>query len=608
MISSCSSEEPFDGNQSATDAQVTNYLTVNIVPSITPTTRGDGDDVNGGKSGNYVDGTGSEQQVNNIRFFFFDKDGNGAPVSVITSDTGSTPVSYIDWEHVDNDLGDGIPDETVSATLTATLGLVIPDGYENPTSLIAVINPSTAVTSIAANPNTFGPTMAQVQGLSADLVTDLTDGNFVMSNSVYANTSGNTPSTVNSTSLVVNTTQGEVPYFQSSIEAAQANPVTVYVERVAARLDLKIGIDGATANGYYPVMKKVEGGEDMQVSIDVDGDGTEDLIYVKFLGWNVTSTPDKTNLIKNIVPTWTSAQLFGTTSNLLWNSMDYHRSFWAMNPNGVAYRYGNFGNASGKEVDGNVQPAQANEMPATGQFATTYMMENASQYNGTLLNPTNPTQVIVAAQLVTENGAAVPLAEWGYKKYTQTGLLNYLVANVISNGHYYKKTDTGYVSLMPGDLKFVSASQYYPGGLPTNVERYYSYIMLNTDATTQWYQWNGEGDAPAADNVVPVQPSVIDSYILNNVGYTMMWNTGYAYYYFDVRHLGETASPAFYGVVRNHIYEATVSGLYGFGTPVCNPDEIIIPEAPKYEEVLLAAEIRILQWRVVSADYVFDWR
>ena len=611
MISSCSSDEPVGGDGNKADVQVNNYLTVNIVPSVSPSTRsegatGEGDNGSGQKEGDYQDGTELEQKVNSIRFFFFDENGNGAPVSVTTSATANTPVSYIDWTHNDNDLGQGNPDITVEATLTATLGLTIPDGTPNPTSLIAVINPSTDVMNLTGGQNSYGPTMEEVQQATANFESGLTNGNFVMSNSVYANTTVSPAVTVNYTNLKVES--GQTPYFQSSIEAAQANPVTVYVERVVARLDFKIGLGNRTEKGYYPVMKKVDGGDDIQVSIDVDGDGQDELIYVDFLGWNVTSTPAESYLVKSIVPSWTSQQLFGNT-NLLWNSMDFHRSFWAMNPNGVTYNYGNFGNGSEEDVPGNVQPAQANEMPAAGQFATIYMQENASPYSSTSLNPEKPSQVILAAQLVTADGTPVELAEWGYNKYTQSGLLSYLVTNIISKGRYYKKTsDNSFISLQPTDLEFVSASQYYPSGLPENVERYYSYIIVKNDPNTTWVQWNGDGENPTEDDVTEVQASDIDSYILNNVGYTMMWNTGYTYYYFDIRHLGGTNSPAFYGVVRNHIYEANVSSLYGFGTPVCNPDEIIIPEVPKYEEVLLTAEIRILQWRVVSADYELDWR
>ena len=615
LFSSCSSEEPTGGKGNYTDAQVTNYLTVNIVPTVSPGTRAgeetgdnvDGDNVDGGKGGNYLDGTESEQKVNSVRFFFFDSKGNGAPVSVVTTGTGTTNVSYIDWNHYDSDLGPGDEDETVEATISATLGLTIPDGVDPPASMIAVINPSDAVLSLTGgNAETTGPTMTQVQTAVADFESGLTDGNFVMSNSVYANTGINPAEIVDYTSLEVG--EGETPYFQSSIEAAQANPVTVYVERVVARLDLKIGLT-ANSNGFYPVMKKVIGGEDIQVTIDVNGDGEEEPIFVKFLGWNVTSTPSQSYLVKMIDPAWTSKQLFGPQSNWLWNSMDFHRSFWAMNPEEISYKYGNFGNESGKNVAGNYQPAQGNKMPANGQWATTYMLENASPYNGVNLNPENPTQVILAAQLVTSNGAAVPLAEWGYKKYTQSGLLNYLVSNIISNGKFYKKiSDNNYVSLQPTDLMFISAAQMYPDGLPDNVESYYSYIVVNKDPSTTWYEWNGEGEKPTANTLTPVEASDIDAYILNNVGYTMMWNSGYAYYYFDVRHLGELNSPAYYGIVRNHVYQATVKTLYGFGTPVCNPDEIIIPQTPEYEEVLISADIKILQWRVVSADYTLEWR
>lgn len=606
LLGSCSSEEPTGGKGNQIEAQVTNYLTVNIVPTTGTGTRADGDNVQNGET--YRDGTESEQQVNSIRFFFFDEKGNGAPVSVLTTaEETSTNVSYIDWTHYDSNRGPGIPGETVESTLTATLGLSIPDGGSTPTSLIAVINPSDAVINLTGT-GTYGPKMSEVQNLVADYETGLTNRNFVMSNSVYANTNVSPANTVNYTNLVVGA--GETPYFQSSIEAAQANPVRVYVERVAARLDLKIGIENPTSEGYYPVMKKVDGGEDIQVKIDLDGDGVEEPIYVNFLGWNVTTTPDKSNLVKNINPAWTSNQLFGA-SNWIWNSMDFHRSFWAINPENFNYKYGNFGLEDDKDEPGNYQPAQANKMPEAGQFATTYMLENASPATGASLAPAHPTQVILAAQLVTADGKAVELAEWGYKKYTQTDLLNYLVTNIISKGNYWKQTgDNSYARLQPSDLTFISAAQKFPGEtLPENVESYYSYIVLKTtDPATKWFQWNGEGDEPTTETLTPVSNSVIDQDILNSVGYTMMWNSGYTYYYFDVRHLGQVGSPAFYGIVRNHIYESTVTSLYGFGTPVCNPEEIIIPEAPKYEEVLLAAEIRILQWRVVSNDYELDWR
>ena len=95
---------------------------------------------------------------------------------------------------------------------------------------------------------------------------------------------------------------------------------------------------------------------------------------------------------------------------------------------------------------------------------------------------------------------------------------------------------------------------------------------------------------------------------MNSVGYTLSWNTGFTYYYFDVHHLGLPGSFGYNGIVRNHLYEAVVTSLYGYGTPVPDPDEIIIPQAPEYEEILLAAQIRILEWRVVRSTYDLEWK
>ena len=592
------------------DVQVTNYLTVSIVPTYSGGTRADGDNNKG--DGVYRDGSTSEQQVNSIRFFFFDEDGNGTPVNVLTgSDNTTKAVSYIDWTHYDSDLGNGDDNETVEATITATLGLTIPEGAKEPEGMIAVINPTTEVESLTGNE--YGPSMSTVQQKAANYESGLTDHNFVMSNSVYSATKENQPYAVNYTSLIP--VDNKPSYFQSSVEAAQANPVSIYVERVVARLDLIIDLNtdnAQTANGktLYPVMKKVEDGDDMQVSIEINGVVTP--IYVQFLGWNVTSTPAKSYLVKMINPAWKTVDLFGA-ENPIWNTTEYHRCFWAMNPTlaDSDYRYGNFGNPTGTETSNNFQPAQALPIPAAGKYTTTYMQENASPFDPDLAaaTPAKPTQVILAAQLVDSKGNPIPLAEWGYKKYTQSDLLTYLVDNIISNGKFYKKEGSGYVSLQPKDLAFVSAMQKYPEQLPQNAERYYSYVELNTTASKdEWFVKNGTSETPTDSDFTSSSAQAINDYILQNVGYTLMWNTGWTYYYFDVRHMGLSKSVAYKGIVRNHIYEAIVSNLYGYGTPVCNPDEIIIPQAPEYEEILLSADIRILQWRVVSASYDIDWR
>ena len=62
------------------------------------------------------------------------------------------------------------------------------------------------------------------------------------------------------------------------------------------------------------------------------------------------------------------------------------------------------------------------------------------------------------------------------------------------------------------------------------------------------------------------------------------------------RNLGE------YGVVRNHFYKINLTGLTGFGTPVYNPNTVIDPTVPSYDNTYLAARIKVLQWRIVKQD------
>ena len=111
---------------------------------------------------------------------------------------------------------------------------------------------------------------------------------------------------------------------------------------------------------------------------------------------------------------------------------------------------------------------------------------------------------------------------------------------------------------------------------------------------------------------------------LKNLGHAKIWNGGDTYYYFDIRHLGvsdttttgepegeqvttTTYSPGYYGVVRNHIYDATINTLTGLGTPVYDPNETIYPEKPEGSDLFIGAQINILTWRVVASGVDLAW-
>jgi hypothetical protein len=84
----------------------------------------------------------------------------------------------------------------------------------------------------------------------------------------------------------------------------------------------------------------------------------------------------------------------------------------------------------------------------------------------------------------------------------------------------------------------------------------------------------------------------------------MVYKNGMTYYYTPVRHLGSDGSASEYGVVRNHIYKVNISDISGFGTPVYDPDtDIEIPQRPADTKSYVAAEVRILSWKVVKNNY-----
>ncbi|WP_300851937.1 fimbria major subunit, partial [uncultured Bacteroides sp.] len=62
-----------------------------------------------------------------------------------------------------------------------------------------------------------------------------------------------------------------------------------------------------------------------------------------------------------------------------------------------------------------------------------------------------------------------------------------------------------------------------------------------------------------------------------------------------------------YGVVRNHVYAANIHSLVGLGTPVYDPEEVIYPEKPGGDDTYIAAEIRILSWRIVNQNIDLEW-
>ncbi|MDE6198976.1 MAG: Mfa1 family fimbria major subunit [Muribaculaceae bacterium] len=538
VLASCSSDEPTVDN--GTQEGMSSFLSVNLVntPSM-PIGRATGD------AGNYEDGIGNENKVNTVRFYFFDADGNSAFVKNGTA-------SYLDWTPAGDEAGDA---PNVEKTLTATLIINTKEGDKVPASVIAVVNPSSTL---------LNQTVSTIDGLN-DIVADHSAADaFVMSNSVYSRGG----SKMEAVSVA--------GHLSSSAADAIKNPVDIYVERVVAKVRLSISDELIQSNGLISTGKDKSGNE-----YTFDGEK----IYVKFLGWNVTATADKSYLMKSINPAWAN-NLFGTND---WNYSPYFRSFWAVNPASLNYGYFKFDKEAGAA---NMLPfevtADANNW--------TYIQENAASDFNTGANPVNPTKAIIAAQLVNEQGEPMEFGEWASVKYSVADLKKAMLAS----SNLYKvtagETETTYNAITTDDVELVTAEALGVADKETP-GRYRVYLQLTETAKAATWQMGSEKDTPATDA----------DKVLKDLGAAQVWEEGYTYYYFDIQHIG-TGETGNIGVVRNHLYDAVINTLNGLGTPVYDPDQTIYPEKPENDGTYIAARINILSWRYVYQDIDLDWK
>ena len=582
LLGACVNDSFTPGQDSGNEDSVKrSYLSVSIYSPVA--TRAGG--------GVYEDGEDNENKINSIRFFFFTESDTECEVFKQTA-TGEY-LSYIDWSPLENEIKPGDPEITVSKIAQATLGINQPAQAALPAKIIAVINPTADI--LALN----NPSLSDLTSLIDDYYTGLHDGNFLMTNSVYLDNLNNK---IIATPISAENLASSKEEFENVNSENPKKALNIYVERVLARVDFALRLteetnpsetigEGETSYVIYKVSSPTVNGETKE-------------IYVKLLGWNLTATANTSRLIKEINSQWTD--LFGNP-NQPWNSADFHRSFWAVNPPALEYSYGSFNTDS--EAVGNDNPVLRNPIPANAlanAYETVYVQENAADYlvgeKGLQPDgPANPTKLILGAQLVDKTGAPLPLSYWANRYYLPDDLL-IAAANVLNI--YQKKSDQEFVQIGSEYLQFVNTlgeGIELPDG---EAEKgYYSYVQLKPTAQgetpIQWY------DGPSADKPLTIQQ--VNEYILNRVNYVMVWSTGKTYYYFDIKHLGTEDSYGEVGIVRNHLYKANLTSLKGLGTPVFNPNEVIYPETPDYDENVLKVDINVLQWRIVSEDYDIVW-
>lgn len=518
----CTNEDVTGENNGQGEGTEVSYLAVNIMNAGGPMTRAD----------DYADGSDAENQVTKVRFYFFDNNGNACTVSGASNNFKDvTPT--MNSEDPANDNIEEI--SNVVLVLDNVKGTI-------PYSMVAIVNPPTTLTG--------NKTLNELKG-AADYSSFTTAGNFVMSNSVYAD-GGN---------KICETIIG--PYLQKTQDAAKDAPVNVYVERVLAKVTVTLtGTDNGTTDSYC-----VAGTS-----------GGDDAIYAKVVGWQVADYRNQSYLLKSIDPSWNNTTL-GITP---WSSADYHRSFWATSTGDVTNEF------------------SWSAIKTAGMPTQVYTQENTPASTVTDTKTNDLTKVIVAVQLVDKDGTAVPRYLYLGGEYASAeAILNAIVPNF--SDYYIKTGDSQYTPISASELQFVKGSAVSGDSYRAYPQLKTSFDNAITGEKTNLYTKESSGTYTV----------VSDNSTVNNLlkAYSaQIWTQGRCYYYTTIPHLAVSGTGT-YGVVRNHVYQITIKDISGFGTPVYDPtpddssdDEDIDPETPTDDASYLAAKVNILAWRVVAKD------
>ena len=555
MMSACASdkEEIGSGTRPGSDPQ---YLAVNIVNvGATPTTR----------ATEYENGTAEESTITKVRFYFFN--GDGSPYLIKnpggTGVTGGEDKNWLEASPADDTPTSGTPSQTEKITQTV---LVI-NGVQAaaPAAIVAVVNPGTVEATTLQNEK--GGDVMRLSELRYSAVgsqfykKDATGkvSDFVMSNSVYVNAGEDVCA-----SLVAG-------HVTTSAETAKAKPVDLYVERVVAKVTADVDNE-AFELGNGTNWENTKYGTKKPVGKSGDYD-----VYAVIEGWGLASENGKAEVEKQVNKTWAD----GTLGFTPWTTSDYHRCFWEKS---VAFDAGTGGN----------QPVNPtfNQLKAKMQDVL-YTLPNTPESKVTDLKNNDLTKFAVAATLKYKDASN----NWHYAEICRyngvsiLGIDNLKRQVALTFSQYYTSTDdTTYTQLSKDDINFKDPDA-------TTQQYLVTPTLADAPAGTKYYTKSTTGTTPTFTEVP--KATVLAAIEADKAE---IRKDGKAYYYVPIKHLGGNDQLAEYGIVRNHFYKITLSGIKGFGTPVYDPAKVVVPAVPTYQDTYLAARVQVLQWRVVNQN------
>lgn len=676
-LTSCSDSNGGDSPNGGDGEGVTAYLRVNLNPvgtaagvaSSKPFLRQTTYTNNHTKDGAYKDGEENEGSINNVRFYFFKNDGSAYTLTGQgTNNNGQTNTDINNYLDITSWNVSATPDD-VTTIERKTDGVLVINGTseEMPAKIVALVNlDAAAKTSLGTGALSENTLLNKAKTLEKYTMDGTNKENFIMSSTAY----------LDGTNVVQSSIITSSNYAATADAARNANPVQLYVERLAARVDVNKGSnnawgtvsageasDVATENSDIYTLTT---GKDLSY-IDNSGETnnrvSKDQIYVLIQGWGLADENNNAPVLKSLATSYNNlaSSADGVTNTIVNQPLSvaaYHRSFWET-ANGytpIRYTFNQYAGvnttaASGEGFATNNDAYHKKLGEKAYTFPNTPTFDDGSTYQGWnnnnkvtyTWNETNrrtaapattqtPTKVLVAGKLLYKGdndkfqAATICtyagnnyLGEESVKKAIATDLFNSVNNKLCTRTEVTDDNGTTYTysAIDANDIVFVASGE--PGsnmsykltpkiktdnGVIPSGKAYYTY---NT-SSQQYEQVTDIKDINGEDGNTE-KPGKLKSVAGNNI---TIYKDGNTYYYTTLQHLWFPSNFALtnadtqpdnvgaWGVVRNHLYNVTINDIQGWGTPVYDPDKIIIPVTPTDNQSYLGAQINVLMWRVVN--------
>jgi hypothetical protein len=411
-------------------------------------------------------------------------------------------------------------------------------------------------------------------------------------------------------------------FYTSEAAALEGTIVAnIYVERLAAKVRVKMNSGLTTLTVGDKTLYQI--GTGVQ-HIGDEGKNIDRTLYAEITGWGINGQPTASYLIKQIDTTWNYTKL-----GFEWNETANHRSFWAK-----SYNYGLYGATSGMnfkylpcyedeyaletratesvdEVSDNTEATAGNAIEnhlvylpdsllnnVIGDKGVGYCPENTN--TGDILNKVENYQgavtcVLIRANLVDSVGTKQPVVLYKNQLYTYNGFKS-LILNAA--GYDLVDQDESGEVFDISDVEFVD-NDYLNGHID---------VALNKKAADITWKDKTTGEIVSKDEI----NATLKKYTMNDAA--VDYKDGMMYYSVPIEHLrGDAPSKTDiinaetrdikegqFGVVRNHIYDLTVTEIANLGHGVHNFGEPIVPPLEKDAKYYLRAQVNILSWKVVS--------